>query len=42
MIDLKTKKDLVEARTQALQHVDFALLPIDKAIVKVKGNGSVW
>ena len=40
MIDLKTKKDLVEARTQALQHVDFASLPLDKAIVKVKGNGS--
>ena len=40
MIDLKTKKDLVEARTQQLMHVDFASLPIDKAIVKVKGDGS--
>lgn len=40
MIDLKTKKDLVEARTQALQHVNFASLPLDKAIVKVKGDGS--
>lgn len=40
MIDLKTKKDLVEARTQQLMHVDFASLPLDKAIVKVKGDGS--
>ena len=40
VIDLKTQKDLVEARTQELQYVDFASLPLDKAIVKVKGNGS--
>ena len=40
MIDLKTKKDLVEARTQALQNVNFASLPLDKAFVKVKGDGS--
>jgi len=40
VIDLKTQKDLVEARTQELQHVDFAILPLDKAIVTVKGNGS--
>lgn len=40
VIDLKTNKDLVEARTQELQHVDFATLPLDKAIVKVKGDGS--
>ena len=40
MIDLKTTKDLVQARTQELMHVDFASLPLDKAIVKVKGNGS--
>lgn len=40
VVDLKTQKDLVEARTQALQHVDFSLLPLDKAIVTVKGNGS--
>ena len=40
VIDLKTQKDLVEARTQELQHVDFALLPLDKAIVTIKGNGS--
>ena len=40
VIDLKTTKDLVQARSQELMHVDFASLPIDKAIVKVKGNGS--
>lgn len=40
VIDLKTNTDLAEARTQELQHVDFASLPLDKAIVKVKGNGS--
>ncbi len=40
MIDLKTTKDLVQARTFELMHVDFASLPLDKAIVKVKGNGS--
>lgn len=40
LIDLNTKKDLVEARTQTLQQVDFATLPLDKSIVKVKGDGS--
>ncbi len=40
MIDLKTTKDLVQERTHELMHVDFASLPLDKAIVKVKGNGS--
>jgi thiol:disulfide interchange protein DsbC len=40
MINLKTGKDLVQARTQELMHVDFASLPLDKAIVKVKGDGS--
>ncbi len=40
VIDLKTQKDLVQARTQELQHVDFSMLPLDKAIVTVKGNGS--
>lgn len=40
VIDLKTKKDIVEARTQQLMHVDFATLPLDKAIVKIKGDGS--
>lgn len=40
VIDLQTHKDLIEARIQELQHVDFAVLPLDKAIVTVKGNGS--
>ncbi|MDP1682179.1 MAG: DsbC family protein [Burkholderiales bacterium] len=40
MIDLNTKKDLVEERKQQLLYVDFSSLPIDKAIVKVKGDGS--
>lgn len=40
VINLKTGKDMVQARTQELMHVDFAALPLDKAIVKVKGNGS--
>lgn len=40
MIDLKTQKDLVEERKQELMHVDFTKLPLDKAIVNVKGDGS--
>ena len=40
VIDLKTNKNLVEERTQELMHVDFASLPLDTAIVKVKGDGS--
>lgn len=40
MIDLNTKKDLVEERKQQLLYVDFSSLPLDKAIVKVKGDGS--
>lgn len=40
MINLKTGKDMAQARSQELMRVDFAALPLDKAIVKVKGNGS--
>ena len=40
VVDLKTKKNLVEERSRQLMKVDFASLPLDKAIVKVKGNGS--
>lgn len=40
VIDLKTHKDLAEARSQELMHVDFASLPLDKAFVRVKGDGS--
>ena len=39
-IDLKTKKDLAEQRSEELLKVDFSSLPLDKAIVKVKGDGS--
>jgi thiol:disulfide interchange protein DsbC len=40
LIDLKAGKDVSEQRTQELHTVDFAALPLDKAIVHVKGNGS--
>lgn len=40
VIDLKSKIDLAEARSQELQHVDFATLPLEKAIIKIKGDGS--
>lgn len=40
VIDLKTRKDLVEARTQDLRRVDFASLPLEHAIVSKKGDGS--
>lgn len=40
MIDLRTRKNLIEARAQELMKVDVSRLPIDKAIVKVKGDGS--
>lgn len=39
VIDLKTKKNIAEERTQQLMKIDFAALPFDKAIVKVKGTG---
>jgi thiol:disulfide interchange protein DsbC len=39
-IDLKTKIDIAAERTKELMRVDFAALPLDKAIVKVKGDGS--
>jgi len=40
MVDLRTRKNLIEARAQELMKVDVSLLPLDKAIVKVKGDGS--
>lgn len=39
VIDVKSKKNLLEERSQQLMKVDFASLPFDKAIVKVKGDG---
>lgn len=40
LVDLRTRADLTQARTQDLMVVDFASLPLDKAIVTSKGNGS--
>lgn len=39
MVDLRTKANLSAQRLEDLQRVDFARLPLDKAIVKVKGDG---
>jgi thiol:disulfide interchange protein DsbC len=35
-----TRENLTEARKDELLHVDFASLPLDRAFVKVKGDGS--
>ena len=40
LIDLKTRTNLTQQRQDELNVVDFAQLPLDKAIVKVKGDGS--
>ena len=40
LVELKTRKNLTELRREELLVVDFTKLPLDKAIVKVKGNGS--
>ncbi len=40
LVDLKSRANLTEQRKQDLLWVDFAALPLDKAIVKVKGNGA--
>lgn len=40
LIDLKTRSNLTEARQDELNVVDFSRLPLDKAIVKVKGKGT--
>jgi thiol:disulfide interchange protein DsbC len=39
-VDLKTKADLSQQRIAELRRVDFAQLPLDKAIVRVKGKGT--
>lgn len=39
MVDLKSKENLTEEEADKLRHVDFASLPFDKAIVRVKGSG---
>jgi thiol:disulfide interchange protein DsbC len=40
LVDLKTQTNLTEARKSELLKTDFSALPFDKAIVKVKGDGS--
>ena len=40
LIDLKTQSSLTEVRKAELLKTDFSALPFDKAIVKVKGDGS--
>jgi thiol:disulfide interchange protein DsbC len=40
LIDLKTRVNLTQQRQEQLNVVDFSRLPLDKAFVKVKGDGS--
>jgi thiol:disulfide interchange protein DsbC len=40
VVDLATKESLTRARTDELSYVDFSRIPLDKAIVKVLGNGT--
>jgi thiol:disulfide interchange protein DsbC len=40
LFDLKNRRNITEARSRQLFAVDFAKLPLDIAIKKVKGNGS--
>ncbi|BDD92491.1 thiol:disulfide interchange protein DsbC [Pandoraea sp. NE5] len=40
LVDTKTRQNLTEARQSELNKIDFAKLPLDRAIKYVKGNGS--
>ncbi len=40
MMDLRTRSNVSERRLEELRKVDFGSLPLDKAIVKVKGKGT--
>lgn len=40
MIELSTRRNLTKERVAELHTIDFGSLPLDKAIVKVKGDGS--
>ncbi len=40
LVDPKTKKDITSERLEKLARIDFDILPLDKAIKVVKGNGS--
>jgi thiol:disulfide interchange protein DsbC len=39
LVDLKTRANLTAQRKEALSRADFSQLPLEKAIVKVKGSG---
>ena len=40
VVDLKNKQNLTQQEKDKITRVDFSKLPLDKAIVRVKGNGS--
>jgi thiol:disulfide interchange protein DsbC len=40
LFELKTRKNLTKARIEELSVADFSKLPLDKAIVRVKGSGA--
>lgn len=40
LFDLKARSNITEARARKLFAIDFAQLPLDLAVKKVKGNGS--
>lgn len=40
VVDLKTKVSLTKKRAEEIAVVDFSRIPLDRAIVKVKGDGS--
>ena len=40
MVDIKNKKNLTQMEKDRITTVDFSKLPLDKAIVRVKGNGT--
>ena len=40
LVDLKNRQDITEQEKDKISYIDFSKLPLDKAIVRVKGNGS--
>jgi thiol:disulfide interchange protein DsbC len=40
LVNLKTKKNITQERMQDITKINFADLPLDKALKKVQGNGS--
>jgi thiol:disulfide interchange protein DsbC len=40
LVDLKNRQDITEREKDKITYIDFSKLPLDKAIVRVKGNGS--